>query len=129
MAGDEDNRHNQTNKQHLKQGYPPVPSHRAQLSEIDFAKRDKEDEEHEQWQDGGKERPHRRCRLVQLGREGKHEIKHRSRSHSHGQRPVLDESYNVHNEAAKVRLFLEKSKKIQGEFRFFRKTMLSFTDF
>jgi len=129
VAGDEDNRHNQTNKQHLKQGYPPVPSHRAQLSEIDLAEGDEKNEEHKQRQDGGKERPHRRCRPVQLRREGKHEIQRRSRSHSHGQRPVLDESYNVHNEAAKVRLFLEKSKKLQGEFRFFCKTTPSFTDF
>ena len=89
-----------------------MPRHRTKQAEINLAEGDEKNEDHTHRQDGGKERPHRRRRLVQLRGEGKYQIKHCTRSHGYRQRPVLDKSYDVHNEAAKVRHFLEKSKKM-----------------
>ena len=80
----EEERHKNADEQELEEGYPCVPRYRMELSEVDFAEGNEQYEEHEQRQDGSKERCHLCTCSIELGHKGEEQVG--SSSDAHGYR-------------------------------------------
>jgi hypothetical protein len=73
-----------------------MPCHRAQLSEVHFAEGDKENEEHEQRQNGRHDGGEEHGGLVELRHEAKKKVNQSAQSHCDRERPVFDKAYYIH---------------------------------
>ena len=89
---DEHGAHHHHDEGHLEHTHPEMPPHGPELVEVDLAKGDEEDEEHEHGEDGIDDGLTELSRLVELGREGEHQVDERSGEHRHRQCPFLEKS-------------------------------------
>ena len=84
-----DDTHDHADEQYLKDTHPEMPCHRSQGTEIDLTERDKQNEKHEQGEDGCKDRLEEKSCLIKCRCEGEEQIERCPQSHGQGQRPVF----------------------------------------
>ena len=92
----EDEGHREDNKNNLRHACPEMPFHGAHPMEIDLAEGDEKDAEHEQRQNFVAHRPCPRPERVERRRVGEKQIAERTHHHRGRQRPVFEQSGEVH---------------------------------
>lgn len=92
----EDERHRRGDEGDLRRPSPEMPFHGAHPMEIDLAEGDEKDAEHEQRQNFVAHRPCPRSERVESRNVGEKQIAERTHHHCDGQRPVFEQSCEIH---------------------------------
>lgn len=77
----QDNPYDDKNENHLENAHPPMPLYGMQLMVIHLAERNKENQEHEQWEDGVKDRRKKHRCPIKSRNKGKDEVEQCTHSH------------------------------------------------